>query len=526
MTYSIQTVAVVGAGTMGAGIAQVAAQSGYQVILFDLQKGKAEQAKAEIALRFEKRVQNEKMTQESKDSILSAMVCSETVESMADADLVIEAIVEDLAIKQSLFQQLEEICRESTILATNTSSISITSIASVLTKPERFVGLHFFNPAPLMKLVEVVNGIATETAVSEVAKEWAQSCQKHAVVTRSLPGFIVNRVARPFYAEGLRALEVGVAQVQDIDTYIKQAGQFNMGPFELMDLIGHDVNYAVTKSVYDAYYQDKRFLPSLIQKELVDAGFLGRKSGRGFYRYHSETAKPIINLAKIESEYDHFIVSVHGNWTVAPDFLALIGHEDQPVASIESSPNLFINGIFVAPTQGYTATELAHAKNMPVVVFDHCQDFLSSPVIALAAAAQNTQEQTEQIVAFFQSKGKQVLIVKDYPGLLLWRTWMMLINEALDLVNQNGASFDDVDIAMKSGVNYPVGPIEKGKALGWHNVLESLENLQAYYGEERYRASPLLRELTFKESMFQKSTQCPFSGQSLLDETNEESVQG
>ncbi|WP_319533842.1 3-hydroxyacyl-CoA dehydrogenase [uncultured Vibrio sp.] len=496
MEFAIKTVAVIGAGTMGAGIAQVAAQSGYRVVLFDLELGKADHAKSVIAARLEKRVANSKMSLNAKDTLLEAMYCSDALQDVASADLVIEAIVEDLAIKQSLFRDLESICREDCLLSTNTSSISVTSIASALAKPERFVGLHFFNPAPLMKLVEVVRGIATSPAATEAAKVWAESCGKHAVITRSLPGFIVNRVARPFYAEGLRSLECGVAEVQDIDRIITQAGQFNMGPFELMDLIGHDVNYAVTKSVYDAYYQDKRFTPSLTQKELVEAGFLGRKSGRGFYCYNASAEKPSVNFAQKCALPDNLSVSLQGDWSGVSSFVELtqLSHGN----SHEGIPQLRIDDIIVTPTQGVTASELSQQLQSPVVVFDYCQDYAASDIIALAPAVQNSAQQTEAVVAYFQSKGKQVLVLDDYPGLILWRTWVMLINEALDLVNQQGASLSDVDVAMKSGVNYPLGPIEQGERLGWQRVLDTLTQLQSFYCEERYRPSPLLRQFAIQ----------------------------
>ncbi|WCE30907.1 3-hydroxyacyl-CoA dehydrogenase [Vibrio sp. SCSIO 43137] len=492
MTESIQTVAVIGAGAMGAGIAQVAAQSGYQTILFDLAEGKAEQAKAEIAARLDKKVSRNKMSAVQRDEIVQSIKCSTELQSVSSADLVIEAIVEDLQIKQGLFRDLEAICAEECMLATNTSSISVTSIASALNKPDRFVGLHFFNPAPLMALVEVVRGIETSDEVCSRAKGWAESCGKRAVVTRSLPGFIVNRVARPFYAEALRALEVNVAPIQDIDYCLTKTAQFRMGPFELMDLIGHDVNYAVTKSVYDAYYQDRRFTPSLIQKELVDAGLLGRKSGRGFYDYTGATEKPEPNFAKPCALTDSCSVTLYSDGNLISDFAQLTGL----TAEKADSAYLDIDGVYVAFTQGITASQLSDQLKQPVVLMDYCQSYMDSEVIILAAADQNSTEQTEKAVAYFQSKGKQVMLLDDYPGLIVWRTWCMLINEALDLANQNGASLEDIDIAMKSGVNYPFGPVELGESLGWNRVLTTLNHLQSFYGEERYRSSPLLRRLS------------------------------
>lgn len=491
MTESIQTVAVIGAGAMGSGIAQVAAQAGYQTVLFDLQTGKSNEAKSAIATQLDRRVSRNKMRGEDRDSLLQRIECSTQLQDVGRADLVIEAIVEDLHLKQALFRDLEAICRDDCVLATNTSSISITSISSALKYPNRFVGVHFFNPAPLMKLVEVVRGLETDDAVCNKAKSWAKSCGKHAVVTRSLPGFIVNRVARPYYAEALRALEVNVAEIQDIDYCLTNSGQFKMGPFTLMDLIGHDVNYAVTKSVYEAFYQDRRFLPSLIQKELVDAGFLGRKSGRGFYDYTQSNSELKVNLAKPYQLPTTLPVALFGDWYFAPTLVELTGLTQENQAS--QIPYIDIDGVYVTPTKGITASELADKLGRPVMVLDYCQSYVDSDVIVLASADQNSAQHKEKVVAYFQSKGKQVLLLDDYPGLIVWRTWCMLINEALDLANQNGASPSDIDIAMQSGVNYPQGPIAQGEYVGWHNVLTTITNLQNFYGEERYRPSPLLR---------------------------------
>lgn len=280
---TIQNIAVVGAGTMGQGIAQVCAMAGYNVLLFDLNEEVLKNALAIIETNLNKGVERGKVSLEVKASTLSKISTSATSDDLV-ADLIIEAIVEKLDIKQQLFQKLESINSENTILASNTSSIPITRIAAVLERPENFVGMHFFNPAHIMKLVEVISGAATEPEVSETIYDLAKKLGKVPVHAQDAPGFIVNRVARHFYVEGLKVLEEGVSDVEGIDRLVESSG-FKMGPFRLMDLIGVDTNYSVTDSMFNAFHQDSKFRPSRIQQQKVDAGHHGRKSGRGFYKY-------------------------------------------------------------------------------------------------------------------------------------------------------------------------------------------------------------------------------------------------
>ncbi|MCE2994425.1 MAG: 3-hydroxyacyl-CoA dehydrogenase NAD-binding domain-containing protein [Cyclobacteriaceae bacterium] len=283
MTQSIQTVAVVGAGTMGQGIAQVCAMSGYKTILFDIDSNLSEKALSAINQNLNTAVAKGKLTEETKQRTIESLTTAKDISELK-VDLVIEAVVERLEVKQQLFAQLESINQGQCILASNTSSISITQIASALKQPKQCVGLHFFNPAHLMKLVEVVNGVATDLAVVLQMKTFVQSLSKITVETKDSPGFIVNRVARHYYVEALKLLEEGVADEATIDNLMRSAG-FKMGPFELMDLIGIDINFAVTSSLYQSFFQDSKFRPSRIQQQKVLAGHLGRKTGKGFYEY-------------------------------------------------------------------------------------------------------------------------------------------------------------------------------------------------------------------------------------------------
>ncbi|HZQ60852.1 MAG TPA: 3-hydroxyacyl-CoA dehydrogenase NAD-binding domain-containing protein, partial [Casimicrobiaceae bacterium] len=285
-------VAVIGAGTMGAGIAQIAALHGHPVQLHDMRFGAADEAKRQMAKTFAGLVAKGRLKQDDADSALRRITTVVTLPDSCVAGLVVEAIVEDLQTKRELFESLENVVAPDCILASNTSSISITALAAGLKHPKRVVGMHFFNPAPLMPLVEVVHGLGTSQEVAEDVYATASAWGKTPVHARSTPGFIVNRCARPFYGEALRLLNEQVASPATIDAIVRDAGGFRMGPFELMDLIGHDVNFAVTRSVWEAYFHDPRYTPSVVQQELVAAGYLGRKTGRGFYVYGEGVSAP------------------------------------------------------------------------------------------------------------------------------------------------------------------------------------------------------------------------------------------
>ena len=307
MQTGTSTIGVVGAGAMGSGIAQLAAQADHTVVLVDQSESALERSAAALAKVAARLVEKGKWSVADSERIQSAIDRTTALDSLAVCDWVIEAIVEDLGVKQSLFQSLETIVAPDAVLATNTSSLSVTAIAGKLQHPERFMGLHFFNPAPLMALVEVVPALQTDAAHVDRAKTMMDAWGKSPVVTKDTPGFIVNRVARPFYGEALRIFEEGLASRETIDAAMRNVG-FRMGPFELMDLIGNDVNYAVSCSVFEAFYNDPRYRPSLIQKQHVDAGWLGRKSGKGYYSYAEGKATQTVNEESINLNQFDWIV--------------------------------------------------------------------------------------------------------------------------------------------------------------------------------------------------------------------------
>ncbi|MBK8227153.1 MAG: 3-hydroxybutyryl-CoA dehydrogenase [Flavobacteriales bacterium] len=385
---ALKKIAVIGAGTMGSGIAQVAAQAGHQVVLYDARREAVDKALNGLRKTLDKLVEKGKLAKEQANGIHGRIAPASELKELAGSGLVIEAIIEDLAIKKKLFAELEGILTPGAVLATNTSSLSVTAIAAACAKPERVIGLHFFNPAPILPLVEVVPGLITDPGLGARMTDIMQAWGKVPVLCKDTPGFIVNRVARPYYGESIRIFEEGIADMPSIDTALKTYGGFRMGPFELMDLIGNDINFTVTKTVWEAFHYDQRYKPSLTQQRQVESGRLGRKSGRGYYGYGDGEAIPSAHVDM-----------VLGNTIV------------------------------------------------------------------------------ERVLA-------------------------MLINEAADALFWGIATAKDIDLAMTKGVNYPKGLLAWGDEQGPAHWLDVLERLQAEYGEDRYRPSPLLRRLASAGTRF------------------------
>jgi 3-hydroxybutyryl-CoA dehydrogenase len=484
-------VLVVGAGIMGAGIAQVAAQAGHRVWLYDMRDGAAQSALDKSNVSLDALVAKGKMQADDVASLLTRITPVARLQDAANSGLVVEAIVEEIGAKRDLWLQLEGIVGADCVFASNTSSISITAMAQGLRQPERLVGMHFFNPVPLMKLVEVVSGLHTAPQIAADVFTLAQRWGKVAVHARSTPGFIVNRIARPYYAEALALLQEQCTSPVVLDGCLKAIG-FRMGPCELMDLIGHDTNFAVTQSVYQANFFDKRYVPSLMQRELVDGGLLGRKSGRGIYDYAEGAAKPQLAATQRADFPRRSGVQLHGSgarleaWAQQLTAAGVAFTHDLGADWIGlSTPTLQLR-----QTDGRTASSLG----AQTAVFDMAFSPESSRVLAWAPSVRASVACAAEAQTWLSALGYQPQQVADQSALVVARTVAMLINEAADAVQQGVCTVEGANQAMRLGVNYPAGAFDWLGAWSAQGVIAVLQALDAQYGGERYRVSPWLRQ--------------------------------
>ncbi|MEV0221973.1 3-hydroxyacyl-CoA dehydrogenase [Streptomyces sp. NPDC050704] len=480
-------VAVIGTGTMGQGIAQVALVAGHPVRLYDAVPGRARAAAEAIGTRLDRLVEKDRLTGAERDAARARLRPAETLSELADSGLVVEAVLERLDVKQQLLRELEETVGDDCLLATNTSSLSVTAIGGALRNPGRFVGLHFFNPAPLMPLVEVVSGFATDVTYATRAYELARAWGKTPVACADTPGFIVNRIARPFYAEAFAVHEAQGADPATIDAVLRESGGFKMGAFELTDLIGQDVNESVTRSVWEAFFQDVRFTPSLAQRRLVESGRHGRKTGHGWYDYgaEGEGGRPEPHTA--EKAQPPAYVVVEGDLGPAAELVALIREAGIQVREDEEDHGTRLvlpSGGQLALADGQTAVEFRD-----VVYFDLALDYRRATRIALSHS-QDTQTQTlAEATGLFQALGKDVSVIGDVPGLIVARTVARIVDLAHDAVAKGVATEEDIDTAMRLGVNYPLGPFEWSRRLGRSWAYDVLDDLHMRDPSGRYAPS-------------------------------------
>lgn len=481
-----ETVAVVGAGTMGAGIAQVAALAGHPVLLFDAAPGAAERAVSGIREQVKSLVARGRLDADPDELELAPVAA---VDALASARVVVEAIVEDLAAKRGLFADLERVVAPDCVLASNTSSLSPTAIAAGAAHPERVLGLHFFNPVPRMRLVEVIAGAATSPDVADRAAALVTGWGKTAVRAAPTPGFIVNRLARPYYAEAWRLLAERAATPETVDAVLTGAAGFPLGPFALMDLIGHDVNEAVTRSVWTAFGHDPRFEPSPAQRALVEAGRLGRKSGQGVYRYGSGLGPPEASAAPPHPAPPEVVD--HG----AANLQVLLARSGVTVLRGEHSRGAveLPSGALLVRCTGVLATELSAGYGVPVIVADRTLDDATAGAIAVAPSDGCPDAALAEAVGLLQAAGPAVHVIDDAPGLVVTRTVAMLVNLAADALHEGVAEAGDLDAAMRLGAGHPIGPLAWAERWGAGTVHAILTALHETYADPRYRPSPLLR---------------------------------
>ncbi len=515
-THGIRTVGVCGAGTMGAGIAQVCAVAGFPVVLYDAFPDVLPKAVARIEQDTERQVQRGRLRAEERARGLAYLSTTSDLASLSGCDLIVEAAPEDLALKQDLFGKLAATAPEA-ILATNTSSLSVAEIASTTPRPERVAGLHFFNPAPVMALVEVVRAPQTSPEVVDRLVAFTRALGKTPIVVQDSPGFVVNRINRPFYSEGLRLVGEGLTDCATVDRAAREAGGFRMGPFELMDLVGVDVGYAVSRSFHQAFFGEARFRPHPLQRQMVLSGRLGRKTGRGFYDYQEPPPEPpelptphphpgpygvagatpfVAELAARLRQGGFEVVELaeppDGPLSVAAVFEAEVEDRNRKRAFLAAlDRRLGEDAVLLAACTNASAAECASWTRRPGRV----AGYVTLPPLADRRLVEWTSHEGTQLdpTPHLAALGLPLLRVGDAPGGVFPRILAAVVNEAAFAVAEGVASPQDVDLAMRLGVNHPYGPFEWAQRVGLRAVAGVLEGLRDYYGEERYRTAPRLK---------------------------------
>ena len=525
---TVKSLAIIGTGIMGMGIAQIAAQVGIQVLLFDAKAGAAEQGRQSLQAMLEKLAAKGKFTDEQLQSTLSNLTVIEDIAKIADVDVVIEAIIENLEIKQQLFKQLESIVPAETILATNTSSLAVTAIASNCEHPERVAGFHFFNPVPLMKIVEVIPGISTKPSVVETLTTLAKRMGHLGVVAKDTPGFIVNHGGRAYGTEALKILGEGIAGFEDIDRILREGAGFRMGPFELLDLTGIDVSHPVMESIYNKYYSEPRYRPHPLTRQMLTGNKLGRKVGEGFYNYtenkKQNDQKSTSNTNQqppYKTDSNTSNISVWIGADLAEDRQQLIDHLNANGITIDDNDKPNSDSLVLLAIYGEDTTNAAiryQVNPNQAVAIDMLTDLSKHRTLMPSIVTEDNF--VAQAYALFGRNNKfgkssdegsnaavDATLITESTGFVAQRVMAMVINLGCDIAMQGIASPEDIDNAVKLGLGYPYGPISWGDELGAQRILLILERIYGLTGDPRYRPSPWLqRRATLGISLFTQQT--------------------
>ncbi len=492
MSIVFSTIGLVGTGAMGRGIAQLAAQSGSTVKLFDAAPGAAEAAVQAIGEQWEKLVEKGRLKALQLKSLQQKLVVVGALGDLADCQLVVEAVVERLDVKRSLFAQLEDIVPETAVLASNTSSLSITAIAAGLKHPGRFGGLHFFNPVPLMRVVEVIPGIRTAPETLDRLSHCVKQLGHTPVRAQDTPGFIVNHAGRGYGTEALRIVGESVADFATIDRILRDQVGFKLGPFELMDLTALDVSHPVMESIYHQYFEEPRFRPSVITAQRLAGGVVGKKVGEGFYKYEGGVAQvppeprvpEVVNLPP---------VWLPPQATRRADLQALI---EKLGAVVENGERPSDQALIVVAPLGFDITTVAAVGRLDparTVGIDMLVEDQATKRRVIATNPATKPAMRDAAHALFARDGKPVSVIRDSGGFVTQRVLATLINIASDMCQQGICSPEDLETAVVLGLGYPMGPLNMGTRYGSPSMLEILFNMHTVYADPRYRPSPWLR---------------------------------
>jgi 3-hydroxybutyryl-CoA dehydrogenase len=485
----MESIAVIGAGVMGRGIAQVSAAAGYRVKVFDIALDRA-QAGVEFAAGMLRRAAEKgQLAPAACEAAIGRMEACSELPQLRGADMAIEAVAEDLHVKHKLLVQLEAVLGEQAILASNTSSLVVTQLASACSRPERVVGLHFFNPVPLMKLVEIIPGVLTEQSVVDRVQAYVERVGHQSVLASDTPGFLVNHAGRAFYTEGVRIVGEGIAGVVDTDLVARDALGFRMGPFELFDHTGLDVSYPVLTKIYQQFFEEPRFRPHPLLTRQFAAGLYGKKTGRGFYQYDAGT--------RVEVPEEPFTGGLD-----TPVWIAEDGAEALRLADMLRSIGVRVDdaatagpdSVIVVLPYGLDATTSASRQGLPL---ERCValDMLVWPVgrLTIMPTARTRPDAIDSLHGMLARGGQRVTRIHDSPGFIGQRILASIVNLACDIAQQRIATPVDIDRAVRLGLGYPKGPLAWGTEIGAQRVLQVLDNLFEFYGDPRYRPSPWLK---------------------------------